>query len=344
MKYCLIGDLHFGEKGNSEKHNKQVLGVLQFAIDESKKRGVTTCFQFGDYFDNRTKIEVSTLGYGIDGAKLLADNFDVVMTIVSNHDIYHRDRLDITSMRALEPYMDVISEPTMISDTVAAIPWVVDGKSWDEAIQFTIDNKAKFLFGHLELNGFLVNDMYEMEHGYSPTELKHLDHVYTGHYHTPQVKKNITYLGTPIPISMNEANGVHGIYFFDDETGELEFVQYKKVQVVSVSYEDLEDAIKDADPENTYIRVEFPDDLEDETVITDIQKQLDSLGFRERKIKYSDQKVKKIMEADVDSVEEVENIDAVVVQFIKGSSSVNGIDSEILYELYQKASTKSDGE
>jgi hypothetical protein len=184
-----------------------------------------------------------------------------------------------------------------------------------------------------------------MEHGYSPKELRHLELVMTGHYHSPQKQDNIQYLGTPIPITMNEANEAHGIYFFDDQTGEVEFVEYGGVKVVSIPYDKVEDYLDkdDLDPSNTTMRVEFPDDLDDETIITDITSALKELGI-DHKVKYNDSKTQRILEADANSVEEVENIDAVVKTHIKESTPIDGIDKDLLGELYEEAITRGGDE
>lgn len=335
MKICLIGDLHYGEKGNSDKFNQQVNDLLRFAVDESKKRTVEMCIQLGDWHDDRSKLNVATINRSIEGAKILQEGFDTVYTIVSNHDIYHRDRLDVNSMKLIEPYITVVDQPTIIENFIM-VPWVVSNEMWDEVINLTHESKVDYMFAHLELNGFLVNDMYEMEHGYSPTSLRHLKHVYTGHYHSPQTKDNITYTGTPYPISMNEANGTHGIYFFDTETGDCEFVEYTKVKVLSINYDEL-DVLDECDPQHTTVRVVFPDNLEDETVITDVQNFLKEKGFDDHKIRYTDKKATAIMESDVGEVEEVENIDGVVINFLKTSKPIDGVDLELLASIYQDA-------
>jgi DNA repair exonuclease SbcCD nuclease subunit len=241
-------------------------------------------------------------------------------------------------MKFLEHYMTVIDEPTVIFDgKVLALPWVVDGEMWDNAIKLSKTSKVDYMFAHLELNGFKVNDSYEMEHGQSPKELSHLKHVYTGHYHSPQTKENITYCGTPIPITMNEANEAHGIYFLDLDTGVLEFVEYKGVNVLSIPYDKLEDILDEIDPENTYLRVEFPDDLEDETIISDVQALLTELKVSEFKIQHTPSAAKLILEGDVGTVENVENIDAVVLKFLDESNKIASVDNEILKAIYQEA-------
>lgn len=339
----MIGDLHYGEKGDSDKHNDQTNDCLRWAVSEAKKRSCTTVVQFGDWFHNRNRVNVNTMNKGIEGAKILSDGFDHAYTIVSNHDIYHRDRLDVNSMAILRPYINVIDEPTELpeeacggeSSGVIMWPWVTSGKAWDSYIN--VSKGYRFLFAHLELNGFLMNDHYEMEHGYSPKELRDFEHVYTGHYHSPQTKDNISYLGIPFGVSMTEANRELGIYFLETKTGEVEFVPYGKVKVISIPYEEFDQVIEDLDPENTYIRVEFPDDLADETEITRVQKVLEEGNFKDSKIQYTETKTKQLLESDVEEVEEVENIDKVVRTNLSQSSKVEGIDNEILIRLYNKA-------
>ena len=332
---CLIGDLHYGEKGNSEKFNQQVNLLLEFAVSEAKKRSCKTCIQLGDWHHDRSKINVSTMNYSIAGAKTLQNGFDDVLTIVSNHDIYHRDRIDINSMEMLKPYLTVIDTPTVYKNSLL-VPWVVSGEDWDSMITLSKKEESEYLFAHLELNDFKVNDNYTMEHGFSPKSLSHFKHVYTGHYHTPQTKNNITYCGTPYPISMNEANGQHGIYFLDLDTGACEFVEFELVKVISIPYTDI-DILEHCDPEFTYVRIEFPDDLEDETIISDVQKFLEENHFVEHKIQYTDSKTKQILSADVSDVKEVENIDEVVVSFIENSADISGVDKNLLAEIYKEA-------
>lgn len=335
---CLIGDLHFGEKGNSSKFNQQLLGLLDFAVSESKKRECKVCFQLGDWHHDRHKLVVETINFSLQGAEKLAAGFDEVYTIVSNHDTYFRDRLDVNSMKFLEPYMTVIDEPTIIMDgKVIAVPWIVSGEMWDDVIKLSKSSGIDYMFAHLELNGFKVNDAYEMEHGYSHKELRHLKHVYTGHYHSPQTKDNVTFCGTPIPITMNEANEAHGIYFLDLDTGNIEFVEYHGVSVISLKYTELESILDKLDPENTYIRVEFPDDLEDETIITDVQNLLTELNLSEFKIQYTPSVVKTILDGAETNVENVENIDAVVLQFLNESRKIAGVDNRLLAEIYNEA-------
>lgn len=341
MKVLLIGDLHYGERGNSEKFNQHIDTFLKWAITLAEDNDATTCVQLGDWFHHRNKLQVQTMNYGISGAKTLGDAFgkDNVYVLVGNHDMPYLERLDVSSLACLDSYVTVIDEPTTILGDCLATPWIASGEQWDHIVNES-DNH-RYLFAHLELNGFMVNDKYEMEHGFSHKELKGYEAVITGHYHSQQIKDNVLYVGTPYPITMNEANEPHGVFILDTETGDLEFFEYEGVTVVSIPYTDL-DKIDQYDPQTTSIRVEFPDDLDDESLIEDAKKLLLEKNFEEVKIKYRGAKAKQLIEADVSDVEHVENIDAAVLGFIENSSEVEGVDKDILKMLYTEAVSRGD--
>lgn len=340
-KYIVIGDLHFGERGDSQKFNIQLLEMIDWVCEFKDVDGV---IQVGDWFHHRTKIKLDTLNYGINGAMALMDRFgkENVHVLVGNHDLHHLERLDVTSLSAIKEYVNVISSITPLEGNCLLVPWIVDGEMWDELVARSSD--YDYCFGHFELNGFKVNDFYTMEHGFSPKGLKRFSQVFSGHYHSYQKKDNITYLGTPIPITQNESNESHGVFIFDTDSGDIDFHEYDKVKVVSISYKDIE-SIKDLDPYNTSVRIEFPDDLEDETAITDAQEWLQENNFTDCKIKYRGSKVKALLEGvDEDSITEVENIDQVVLKYISSASTVSGIDNSRLEKYYRKSIELGDTE
>jgi hypothetical protein len=63
------------------------------------------------------------------------------------------------------------------------------------------------MFGHFELPGYLMNAMIEMpDHGEVRREdFNNFEHVFTGHFHKRQTKKNITYIGNAFPHNFADA-------------------------------------------------------------------------------------------------------------------------------------------
>lgn len=335
MKYLIIGDLHYGELGNSEKYNNQLLDLIEWCA--VKFPDVDKVIQLGDYFHTRSQVNVLTMNYGVAGAKILGDVWgrDNVYVIGGNHDIYYHDRLDVSSLVAIQPYVTVVDEFTTIEDgKVLLAPWIATPQMWDELIAI---EGPQVCFGHFELNGFKMNDAYVMESGYSAATLeKKFTRTVSGHYHSQQTQGTVTFSGTPLPITMNEANEPHGVFVYDSDSNGLEFHEYDKVKVLSVPYDQLSDMIDDLDPENTTIRVEFPDDLDDETLITTATDLLSQMSFSNSKVKYKGKKAQQLMEADVGEVVDVEDIDAVVLGFITGSMNVAGVDNDIMVQLYNR--------
>lgn len=343
MKILLVGDLHFGEKGNSEKYNNQLLALIQW-LGDTFGDSVDHVVQLGDFFHHRKKIQVDSMGYAIEGAKLLGELFgrENVTVLMSNHDIFHLNTREVSSLKAIEPYVTVVNDIAELDETTILCPWVVNEEEWNTIVDSS--SKYRFCLGHFELNGFMVNDAYEMEHGFSPTGLKNYERVISGHYHSPQEKGNIVYAGTPLPITMNEANETHGVYVLDTDTGDLEFFEYETVRVVSVAYDQLDEKIKELDPENTSIRVEFPDDLEDESIIQEVRDILSELQFTDVKTKFKSQKAIKLLNSDIE-IESVENIDATVLEFLSSDDEAfSGIDNELMKMWYNTAIQRAIGD
>lgn len=343
-KWLVIGDLHFGEKGDSPKYNNYLLDFIDSCIKDYKGK-VKGVIQLGDYFHHQTKIRLDTLNFALEGIKRISEAFgkENVYVLEGNHDLYYDDRLDVSSVRALEPYCTLIDSPTLIGDEnkLLLTPWVVSGEMYDNIVSYS--RKAKAVFGHFEFNGFKMNDHYVMENGQSHRALKNFQLVVSGHYHSFQEKDNVVYVGTPLPITMNEANEEHYVMIFDDEDCSYTLEPYKDISVMAVSYEEFIELAENPtfDPKKTTIRVDFPDDLEDESAIDDVKAILEDMGFDEYRIRYRGNKVKQLMEASTDEISNVENIDESVVKSINGMVPIEGIDKNILVSFYNLAKSKS---
>ena len=72
---------------------------------------------------------------------------------------------------------------------------------------------GKYCFGHFELPGYMMNTLVAMpEHGELRREhFTGFEHVFSGHFHKRQTKKNITYVGNCFPHNYADAG--------DDERG-----------------------------------------------------------------------------------------------------------------------------
>lgn len=332
MKILIIGDIHYGEHGNSQKYNQQVNNFMDWVCEKFIDK-VDAVVQLGDWYHHRNQVNVSTLGYGIVGAKKLSDTFGKENTFVlsGNHDLYYLDRLDVSSLAAIDAYVTVVDDFLKI-DNVLLTPWIANDEMWNELVANS--EKFDYILGHFEFNTFKMNEAYEMVSGRSHKELQGVKRIVSGHYHTKQEKDNVVYTGTPYPISFSEANQEHGVFTLDTDTGEIEFIEYTGIKVISIPYDQLA-LLKDLDVKNTRVRLEFPSDLEDEGVIGEMMEKLSELGFEGSKSQYKGKKLERLLENTVE-VNDIEDIDANIVKAIR-EIDVEGIDKNMLESLYTQS-------
>lgn len=343
MKIAFSGDWHFGHSNNSQWHNQKLIEFTEWMISECKNRGVDTFVHLGDYFDHRTAIDIRTMNFAIDASKRLKEGFSDYFNLIGNHDLYHKYKLDVASSRAIESHVDyMITKPTTCvlgGKNILLTPWVVDGEMWDGLIDTVDEENIDFVFGHFEFKGFRMNQNYVMEHGNSHREFRKASRVITGHYHARQLKDNVVYAGSPFGMDFNDANDIErGFGILDTETNEIEWVNWNRVAIMSLSYESFMDQ-KDSiiNDENVKLRIEFADDAAEED-IESVRAMLSEMNVHSSKIKYQGSKLKEVMEGSSETIVEVENIDAAVMEHLDGVQyKSNDIDSAMLKALYTKA-------
>jgi len=213
-KAAVFTDIHFGLKSNSQMHNDDCLNFIKWAAAKAREEGCETCLFLGDWHNTRANINIVTLNYSLRALEHLNANFDRVFFIPGNHDLYYRDKRDIQSVEWAKhlPNVEICNDWFSDGDVVIA-PWLVgdDHKRIPKL-------KGKYMFGHFELPGYLMNAMVEMpDHGEVRREDFHgFDHVFSGHFHKRQTKKNITYIGNCFPHNYADAgDGDRGLMILE---------------------------------------------------------------------------------------------------------------------------------
>jgi DNA repair exonuclease SbcCD nuclease subunit len=202
-KAAVITDIHFGRRSNDKQANLDNLDFLCWFIDKAKRWGAETCMMMGDWHDNRHSLHVSTLNYSLQGMQMLNDAFKRVFFISGNHDLYFRERRDLSSIEfgKLLPNITLVNEPLTVDD-VTFLPWLIG----DEAKQMR-QLKSRYIFGHLEVPGFKMNQMVEMpDHGgLNAKSFPNQEYVYSGHFHLRQARENVVYIGNAFPFTYSDA-------------------------------------------------------------------------------------------------------------------------------------------
>jgi len=196
-KAAVFTDIHFGLKSNSTQHNEDCLNFVKWATTKAREQGCETCMFLGDWHNNRASLNIVTLNYSLQALEHMNDNFEHVYFIPGNHDLYYRDKRDIQSVEWAKhlPRVQICNDWFSHGDVVIA-PWLCgdDHKRIPKL-------KGKYMFGHFELPGYLMNAQIEMpDHGEVQREhFTGFEHVFTGHFHKRQTKKNILRSATKKP-------------------------------------------------------------------------------------------------------------------------------------------------
>ena len=208
-KAACFTDIHFGMRNNSRSHNDDCEAFVKWFVKEAKAAGAETCIFLGDWHNNRSAVNVSTLNYTATNLDYLSKNFERVFVITGNHDQFYREKREIHSL----PFGKYLTNVTMVNEIlvegeVAIVPWLV-GDEWKKMSKLG----TRYVFGHFELPHFKMNAMVEMpDHGgLNSDHFPNQELVFSGHFHKRQKRKNIWYMGNTFPHTFADA--------WDDERG-----------------------------------------------------------------------------------------------------------------------------
>ena len=202
-------DWHYGLKNSDPVCLEDNAQFVDWMIAEGKANGCDTFVFGGDFFDSRSAINLVTLNKALETLKKINASFDKSFIIKGNHDLHFRDSRKISSVEIARNFknIEIIDHPLTISD-VTFLPWLV-GEEKKQKLA-----KSRYVFGHLELPGFLMNAKVELPitaHSTSIDLFEGNEYVFTGHFHLRQQKKNIIYTGAAMPYSFSDN--------WDDERG-----------------------------------------------------------------------------------------------------------------------------
>lgn len=335
MKIILSSDWHFGNAGNSPKHNLDLLNFIDWMINWSIENNVTHFANLGDLFHSRDKLDVQTIEYALEGVKRLNKRFGKFKLLKGNHDLYLRDSRDICSLHMFQDYADIVDKFS-IEDNCLFTSWICNAEEYDELINVTKEQNIDFVMGHFEFQSFAMNDHYIMEHGQSHKELSHVKNIFTGHYHGRQIRDNVVYIGNPFPFDFNDSNDMNkGFCVLDTETGEYEFINYEKIAVVDLTPEQLlEQDWSDFDQENISVRVVADDDVSHET-LDQVKELFEGSDFRNTKLVYSKKSQNEDDEPEDIDVDEIMSVDQIVMHYIDSMDETEKVKPNLLREMYQ---------
>jgi DNA repair exonuclease SbcCD nuclease subunit len=210
-KAAIFTDLHLGMKSNSTTHNQDCERYIDWFIDLTRSENCDMILFLGDFHHNRNSININTMDYSLRLLQKLDDTGLRVMFIPGNHDLYHKDKRTLSSIKYIDKFKNIqLINNQHTEGDVAFVPWLI-GEEYKDMKRI----RAKYVMGHFELPHFKMNAMVEMpDHGeLQVDDFKGVDYVFSGHFHKRQNKGNIHYIGNAFPHNYADA--------WDDERGAM---------------------------------------------------------------------------------------------------------------------------
>jgi len=223
-KSACFTDIHFGAKLNSQQHNQDNLDYLKWFIDIIKSdKEIDNIIFLGDYFENRNAIDVLTLKYANEGARMLDELGLPIIFIIGNHDLYYKNNRKIFSPTVFNPYknFNLINEITTVhaSNTKFLVSPFLFNEEYGDLLEF-LDYKV--WFGHFEFKGFIVTGYnIKMPTGPNHALFNHQHRIFSGHFHKRQLNENVIYIGNTFPTNFADAGDMNrGCMIYDHNKDE----------------------------------------------------------------------------------------------------------------------------
>ncbi len=257
-KQYLLTDLHFGMRNNSLEYKAILEESLQFFLTTANPNKLEDDLIItGDIFHTNESTNNMILDFAISQFKILSSAFRQIHVLVGNHDIYYKDRNDVTPIKILEHTCDNIKvyytpEVITINNTPCLmLPWVSD---YDKANQIIEDDNSGHIFLHADINNCLYASGVKISHGVSDVLLRKYKGVYAGHIHT----KGGYYLGTLHHHDSSDVNTIRGYHYLNEDF-DLVFVENtiapRYISLSSIAFENMTQEEKELTLNNNWVTI-----------------------------------------------------------------------------------------
>lgn len=351
-KILLTGDVHLHNHKNSDERLQHCLEVLEWVFRTAEEKEIEHICFLGDLFHSRQKINVATYQWTFEiFCKWMKTGLFDVYLLVGNHDMVHKFKPDICSIKPLasiegvhivdKPCFTTMLEFEVDNQPVAFLPYSENPLNDLQEIKGSPKN---LLLGHVALMGASLNSVCQsraeavVEHDGDMTvvdadSFKDWKRVFLGHYHGAQKIGNIEYVGSPLQLSFGEAFQEKHLIIYNTETDETEYVVNDfSPQHLIISQQD----ISQYDLTNNFVRI-MVDDISSAELVEFrneiLEKDVGSLDIRQKHKKEQDS------QAVDDALSVVLHNDLIIEKYVDTMADLeelHGLDRDRLLAIGQK--------
>lgn len=226
-KILMSTDWHFGKSNGRFDHI--ILKGIYEQCEYAKNNGIKILFNLGDTLDIKQTISTNTLNYMAKAFKRVNETFDDVYVLAGNHDMSKKTyNSDGHNLHIIDGYSNIhiIDEPKVVTaynTEFYMLPYFPN-----EYMKTHTFEDADYLMGHIEVQGFMLNQFIKAEDGVNAAAItKKYKHVFLGHFHKKQTRGKISYIGNMCRFFYGEDDDERGWTVLDTTNGETEFVEYQ---------------------------------------------------------------------------------------------------------------------
>lgn len=341
QKSASFTDIHFGAKANSELHNQDCIRFVDWFCEQVRNDPTIDHINFlGDYFENRSQVNISTLSYAYEGIRRVNELGLPVFFVIGNHDLYHRHTREIYTPIIFGHFnnVTVINEPVVVKQ-------VGDGGALYSPYLFPQEYPSlikhlnlKTWWGHFEFKGFIVTGYNKkMEVGPESDDFKGPKYIFSGHFHKRQKGNNVVYMGNAFPFTFNDAgDNERGMMVYDHATNTPLFQNWDDCpKYIKTTLSDvLDNKINLKEESRVKVLVDIPINFEESTLLR--QKFLKDKKLREFVLEESQEAKAVLTGLDIDPKDiHLTSVNEAVVQLLESIKS-DEIDSKTLVNIYKE--------
>lgn len=333
-----ISDVHFGAKSSSADWLDNVVSYFDnFFIPLIKKEsaaGNAAVVVAGDFFDNRSNIDINVL----NKAYSVMENVESVCPVfmmIGNHDIYKKSETDITSLKIFSKFKNVtvIPDKAVVSlssgKTFLLCSWLGDHTKENKIVARYKEKYDYFVF-HAEISGFKYDNGRQITNGMNVSIMDDTCRILSGHIHRRQESPKAMYFGSPFQITRSDFGNEKGIYIFRSSADGVERSFVKNDYSPKFVRAEFKDYGKNVDAwsfiENNYVDIIFD---EEELKKFNLNKFSDELRkFNPKEITFITRRTK-----ETDEGKKTVNPDATIDDVFDDNLTERGYDDEFNKKL-----------
>lgn len=257
MKVLIYADLHIHNHYKQAINSETALNFLTYINEYCLENNIKNIFFAGDFFHTKSRAYAPHVIQSYLRIKDIAKNNVSQYMLVGNHDMANNLNSMNSIMFVFSDYAEVVPDYKFFDIENIRFHFLSYTTSILDNVFILSKNKKNILITHLDINGFEVIDGFSEAKGYPQEIFSKFDLVFSGHFHKPQEKNNIIYIGTPYQTSFVEKERDLGFIVFDTDTLKYKRIIYNEAPKYKILEIDSINDIEESCVNNNFLKIKL---------------------------------------------------------------------------------------